>query len=108
MSFTRLQTTDPDLVRLLRESAPEALRRVAYSVARACLECVGLPYVILTSALARIHDGSAEDDLDDQISDLVAELDRRTWEIQDRVEAGIATQDIPLVGAIARQALGKA
>lgn len=92
MTFTRLQTADAELVRLLRAASPEALRRVAYAVAKTAVEHTESREEILRSALDKAREATPDAVLRGQVAHLVEQLDERAWDIQDRVEAGTATQ----------------
>jgi hypothetical protein len=105
VTFTRLQTADADLVRVLRAASPQALRRVAYGVAKTAVEHTGLREETLDSALERVREVTPDPALRDRVAHLVEQFDERAWDIQEQVEAGTATQDEYLRAfAIARAA----
>jgi hypothetical protein len=92
VTFTRLQTADPDLVDELRAASPTAQRRAARAAAETAVQHTGVNSPILDLVLPRLGDATPDTNLRTQVAALVEELDERAWAIQDQVEAGAQTQ----------------
>jgi hypothetical protein len=94
MSFgavtTRLSTVAVDLDEQLRGLSAQALREVAAGVAAFAVARVSLADPRLDAAMASIEKGTPGNstELSDMRS-LVAELDEKAWDKQDRVERGL-------------------
>jgi hypothetical protein len=94
MTQPGLTQISPELVDQLRQSTDDTRHQL---VERACLLAVQRTNVAdprLTEALDAIHSRTfGIQDLRTQVDALTQELDETAWDIQDRVDAGDASQD---------------
>lgn len=93
MTFTRLQTADPDLVAQLRAASPDAQRRAAYAAAETAVAHTRLDQSVVSRAVDRMRANSRPIELRDELSHVVGDLDELAWDRQEQVDTGVASRD---------------
>lgn len=90
----RLATVAPDLVGALERQTDQRQRKVATAVSSWIVDRVGLVDPRVDAALAGLRDQRFDSTPErDALQKLAEELDERAWDIQDRVEEGLAPQE---------------
>jgi hypothetical protein len=90
----RLSTIAPDLTTRLQRVSVADLRRVTAEVVDAALRATELHDQSLDAAVRALRAGRYGDGLErERVKDLEVQLDETAWDLQDRADAGDASQD---------------